>query len=400
MSASTCKLHLQTKADADTQGASPITPDNTNVSSSLSSVPISSFTSTDVVMSRPPSAAGNGNKEITLGDQEARESSQSGDNPMTESVVGSGTQNTIHRDIESIRTFLPYGDNSNIINHSISDGELDYRKGKSASCAGKFFYLFCSHSRDGSNVSTSSQQSGDVIKAEENNGINKEQQHLVKLAEEELTNKERDLIRKRHEKVTNLSDSRGEGSSDGKGKAVDPRNWGAANLNTEELNVEAQKRELEHWSKGREGKITSQNIEVYSDSEDSDVQRALFAQWKSERKRSKRAKKASAEQKVKFQESKPNSVKPKSAWVEDCVDEEEMDKENFVPKYSSTPKRDRVPLADVTDSFDLKDLLERVKELEHLQETSSNRAGSIIPKIEQHQSNLISDSITKMGNEK
>ncbi|THV04527.1 hypothetical protein K435DRAFT_850785 [Dendrothele bispora CBS 962.96] len=199
MSASTCKLCSHSKADVDTQGVSPIATDNTNISSSLSSGPITSSVSTDVVMSEPLSAAGNSNKEITLGDQEACESSQLGNSPMTEPVVGSGTQNTIQGNLEFICTFSPYGNNSNTINHSLSNGKLDYCK-RNIDTTSLWARVTrknkTSHSRDGSNASTSSQQSGDVVKAKANTGINKKMQRLVKLTEKELTNEEYDLIRK------------------------------------------------------------------------------------------------------------------------------------------------------------------------------------------------------------
>ncbi|RPD82677.1 hypothetical protein L226DRAFT_607766 [Lentinus tigrinus ALCF2SS1-7] len=81
--------------------------------------------------------------------------------------------------------------------------------------------------------------------------LNKEQRRVVNAAEQSLTEEQRSRIQKRMQNIRpgESSESRGEGPSTWeKGKAVDARNWGAADLDSSELDPEAQRRELEHYS--------------------------------------------------------------------------------------------------------------------------------------------------------
>ncbi|KAG1758653.1 hypothetical protein EDD22DRAFT_748131, partial [Suillus occidentalis] len=79
---------------------------------------------------------------------------------------------------------------------------------------------------------------------------------LVKEAETRLTPDERQRIleRKRAEDTAQAEEhtltSQEEGPS--KGKEVDPRNWGGANLEDGELDVEAQKEALSNWERTRD----------------------------------------------------------------------------------------------------------------------------------------------------
>lgn len=75
----------------------------------------------------------------------------------------------------------------------------------------------------------------------------------IEAAEKALTADQRALIAKRAKKATGRrrreeSGSRGEGPSRLKGKAVDPREWGAVDLENEEVDVEAQRAMLENFN--------------------------------------------------------------------------------------------------------------------------------------------------------
>jgi hypothetical protein len=73
--------------------------------------------------------------------------------------------------------------------------------------------------------------------------LSQEQDNLVKLAERRLTDADCEIIeaRKRNLNLTRESiEPRGEGPSQDKGKAPDPRNWGNAALADEEVDLDAQ----------------------------------------------------------------------------------------------------------------------------------------------------------------
>ncbi|KAM5540276.1 hypothetical protein V8D89_006095, partial [Ganoderma adspersum] len=80
-----------------------------------------------------------------------------------------------------------------------------------------------------------------------------EQRHTIKVAEESLTKEQCGRIRKRMHKVHRnraaSSSSHGEGPlTFGKGKTINARNWGAAGIDEEELDPDAQRREFEIYS--------------------------------------------------------------------------------------------------------------------------------------------------------
>ncbi|KIK66393.1 hypothetical protein GYMLUDRAFT_239350 [Collybiopsis luxurians FD-317 M1] len=71
-----------------------------------------------------------------------------------------------------------------------------------------------------------------------------------------------------------LDSSQGEGPSHDKGKAVDPRNWGAAGLGYNKLNIEAQKKALDNFRAIRDAQAKKpvQNISHGN----SDIEREIY----------------------------------------------------------------------------------------------------------------------------
>jgi hypothetical protein len=78
-----------------------------------------------------------------------------------------------------------------------------------------------------------------------------EVQSAVQQAEQTLTHAQKERIMRRHENVRNShherSESRGEGTSNPKGKQIDPREWGNVNLSDSEADVNAQHAALESY---------------------------------------------------------------------------------------------------------------------------------------------------------
>ena len=75
--------------------------------------------------------------------------------------------------------------------------------------------------------------------------LSQEQRNLVKLAENQLTEAEKERIRARESIFSrpasrDSSDTQGEGPSENKGKEPDPRNWGNVDLNNEEVDLDVQ----------------------------------------------------------------------------------------------------------------------------------------------------------------
>ncbi|KAG2098402.1 uncharacterized protein F5147DRAFT_815844 [Suillus discolor] len=85
--------------------------------------------------------------------------------------------------------------------------------------------------------------------------LSQEQENLVKLAENELTENDHKKIEAR-QRTLNLNrestESRGEGTSRDKGKAPDPRNWGDVELEDGEVDLDAQRVALETFRLARE----------------------------------------------------------------------------------------------------------------------------------------------------
>ncbi|KAG2126614.1 hypothetical protein DEU56DRAFT_916001 [Suillus clintonianus] len=82
--------------------------------------------------------------------------------------------------------------------------------------------------------------------------LNQEQEHLVKLAESKLTGSDRKRIETQKRAVSRNTSresisSRGEGPSNDKGKAPDPRNWGETEFDDDEVDVNAQRAALESF---------------------------------------------------------------------------------------------------------------------------------------------------------
>ena len=77
---------------------------------------------------------------------------------------------------------------------------------------------------------------------------------VLSQAESQLTTAQKKQISRRYEKIqekprkrAESSTSRGEGPSEPKGKNIDPRNWGAAQLSDDDLDVDAQRAALESF---------------------------------------------------------------------------------------------------------------------------------------------------------
>ena len=112
--------------------------------------------------------------------------------------------------------------------------------------------------------------------------LSREQRRAVKAAENSLTREQRGRIRERMQKVhrnrATSSNSRGEGPSTfTKGKTVDARNWGAAGIDSKELDPDAQRRELEAYS----GRKALREDDSYADP---DEQRAALEYWRAMKK--------------------------------------------------------------------------------------------------------------------
>ncbi|THU99289.1 hypothetical protein K435DRAFT_855849 [Dendrothele bispora CBS 962.96] len=133
--------------------------------------------------------------------------------------------------------------------------------------------------------------------------LSAEQTSVIQKAEKNLSKEDRQKIQKRMNLVnsadaTNISDItsattdidfRGEGPSNKKGKAVDPRNWGAAGLSDEELDINAQCRALEAYKNlNTSGKPVVLDPEVDSDLDVVKQREALRKHTKTQKKHDRR----------------------------------------------------------------------------------------------------------------
>ncbi len=75
--------------------------------------------------------------------------------------------------------------------------------------------------------------------------------------------------------------SRGEGTSLRKGKTVDPRNWGAANIPSNELNPELQRKALEFYAKYHSKGAASPLPELSDDDHNKDSNSEVLVHWNS-----------------------------------------------------------------------------------------------------------------------
>ena len=86
----------------------------------------------------------------------------------------------------------------------------------------------------------------------ENRPLTSEQKKVVNMAENGLTTEQREKFQLRQKKVQRRDDSlssRGEGPSEPKKKAIDPREWGNVDFGRENLDIEAQAAALESYKK-------------------------------------------------------------------------------------------------------------------------------------------------------
>ncbi|KAJ3995049.1 hypothetical protein F5050DRAFT_1809019 [Lentinula boryana] len=102
----------------------------------------------------------------------------------------------------------------------------------------------------------------------------------IRAAENLLSQGQRKLIQKRMSIVNETpagSDSseesdasHGEGPSNGKGKTIDPRNWGAVGLGPEEINIEAQKNAYDNFRALKDARVSQPiNHDLGSENESS-----------------------------------------------------------------------------------------------------------------------------------
>jgi hypothetical protein len=85
--------------------------------------------------------------------------------------------------------------------------------------------------------------------------LSQEQEHLVKLVENKLTETDCKTIEARQHTLNlnrESSESRGEGTSQDKGKALDPQNWGNIELDDEDVDLDTQKAALASFRKAQE----------------------------------------------------------------------------------------------------------------------------------------------------
>ncbi|KAG1761612.1 hypothetical protein EDD22DRAFT_755012, partial [Suillus occidentalis] len=89
--------------------------------------------------------------------------------------------------------------------------------------------------------------------------LSQEQDHLVKLAENKLTDSDRKRIAARQRTLNYSREStmsKEEGPSKDKGKAPDPANWGTLDLEDGEVDLDAQRAALESFRLAREREDT------------------------------------------------------------------------------------------------------------------------------------------------
>jgi hypothetical protein len=98
--------------------------------------------------------------------------------------------------------------------------------------------------------------------------LSKEQERTVKAATNLLTKEQKDNVRRRQDKVTTQREENnppgpepGSSSSREKGKTVDPREWGNAGIEPEELDINTQEAMIKEYERGRkEAKKSTQKL--------------------------------------------------------------------------------------------------------------------------------------------
>ena len=81
--------------------------------------------------------------------------------------------------------------------------------------------------------------------------LSTEQEKAVKAANELLTEEQKEQIAQRQDKVANQLENVESGPSRNKGKMIDPREWGSARLNPEELDINVQEAIFEAYEEGQ-----------------------------------------------------------------------------------------------------------------------------------------------------
>ena len=83
------------------------------------------------------------------------------------------------------------------------------------------------------------------------NTLSTEQEKAVEAANELLTEEQKEQIAQRQDKVANQIENDESGPSRNKGKMIDPREWGKARLNPEELDINVQEAIFEAYEEGQ-----------------------------------------------------------------------------------------------------------------------------------------------------
>ncbi|PSR80100.1 hypothetical protein PHLCEN_2v6801 [Hermanssonia centrifuga] len=78
---------------------------------------------------------------------------------------------------------------------------------------------------------------------------------------------------------THRPPSRGEGTSNHKGKITDPRNWGGVNIPAAELDLELQRKALEFYSKYHQGQPLNLPSDLSDEEKDEGIQRVTLDHW-------------------------------------------------------------------------------------------------------------------------
>ena len=85
--------------------------------------------------------------------------------------------------------------------------------------------------------------------------LSTEQEKTVNAAEESLTKEQKEQVKFHQEKIAAQNEEdHVPGTSQNKGKAIDPWEWGNASIATEELNIDIQKAILDAYERGRKAK--------------------------------------------------------------------------------------------------------------------------------------------------
>ncbi|KAG1796840.1 hypothetical protein EV424DRAFT_1333749, partial [Suillus variegatus] len=79
--------------------------------------------------------------------------------------------------------------------------------------------------------------------------LTREQESLVREAERRLTHDEREKLHRRQSKIHSQAKSPASlAAGPSKGKATDPREWGAAGIDEKDLDLDAQRAAFEAWN--------------------------------------------------------------------------------------------------------------------------------------------------------